>query len=350
MALKPIQSVPVGGWSGRRSEPGGAAYPSDVPPADSLDLPRRQSGNSPQGLTVTLLADYGLRAPAWFPSGAIVALLGESGVSPGSARAGISRLARRGVIESKRRGRSTAYRLTARAAAGLVSGGAAVASFTEQAETWDGYWTLVAFSLPQEGDARRRALRSRLRWIGCAPLYDGLWVSPTPLPDGASEDLVGEGLGSVTIFRARCLEILGPGGRDPLGAWDLDPVRERYELFVKEWGALRPRIRAGDLRGAEALRTRTVVMDTYRHFLSLDPRVPVRLMPRGWPRQRAREVFAEVYDGLLDVALEHVVEAVRTFDADERPYPAAHTVEDLRSGVLKGQAGTPAKASTRSAL
>jgi len=32
---------------------------------------------------------------------------------------------------------------------------------------------------------------------------------------------------------------------------------------------------------------RTEVMETYRRFVVLDPRLPMRLMPAGWPRERA---------------------------------------------------------------
>ena len=54
-------------------------YPDDG--AQSVRLPRRQSGNAPQGVAVTLLADYTLRTRRRLPSAAIVALLAESGVT-----------------------------------------------------------------------------------------------------------------------------------------------------------------------------------------------------------------------------------------------------------------------------
>ena len=38
-------------------------FPGDA--TDPVRLPRRQTGNSPQGLAVTLLADYTLRTRAW---------------------------------------------------------------------------------------------------------------------------------------------------------------------------------------------------------------------------------------------------------------------------------------------
>src|SRR4051812_6095252 len=77
-----------------------------------IRLPRRQSGNAPQGMTVTLRADYPLRAGASLPAAAIVALLGDAGVRPAGARNAISRLARRGVLEGTRQGRHSSYRPT----------------------------------------------------------------------------------------------------------------------------------------------------------------------------------------------------------------------------------------------
>ena len=55
-------------------------YPEEA--GRPVRLPRRQTGNSPQCLAVTLLADYTLRTRARLPSAAIVALLVESGITP----------------------------------------------------------------------------------------------------------------------------------------------------------------------------------------------------------------------------------------------------------------------------
>ena len=282
---------------------------------------------------MTLLADYGLRTRVWIPSGAIVELLGEFGVTPGGARAAISRLARKGMLESSRKGRLTAYRLAPDAAAGLAIGGAAIAALPSSAESWDGRWTLVAFSLPEAGDAPRRALRQRLRWLGFAPLYDALWVSPLAPVAGVREALRDAGSGAVTVFRARHVELDAAAGRAPLDAWDLAGISRQYGDFVARWSPLLPRIRTGGITGTEALRARTAVMDTYRHFLALDPLLPSRLMPPDWPRHPAREVFAAIYDGLLETALGHVRETVARFVDGAPPDLGAHTLADLLGGL-----------------
>lgn len=305
-------------------------FPNDV---SEVRFPRRQSGNAPQDLAVTLLADYTLRARDWLPSAAIMALLGESGVTLGGARTAISRLTRRGVLEGSRQGRKSSYRLTPAAAAHLSKGGSWVVSSAAAIQTWDGWWTLIAFSLPQEESTRRRVLRGRLRWAGYAPLYDGLWISPGTTTGDAQGLLAQVNLGAVTVFRAHHIEVTVSSGRNPIDAWDIRAIAAEYESFVRRWGSFLTGISAGRVTGAEAVRARTEVMDTYRRFPSLDPRLPLQLLPAGWLRQRAREVFAAVYDGLATAAEEHVRAVVARYADDTQLSIRAHTIADLLAGV-----------------
>ncbi len=309
----------------------------------SVRLPRRQAGNSPQGLAVTLLADYTLRTGGCLPSAAIVALLGESRVSPGGARTAISRLARRGVLEGSRNGRYSSYRLTEPAALSLSVGGNCILAFPARAEAWDGSWTLVAFTLPQDKGARRRALRTQLRWLGYAPLYDGFWVSPRDLNPTTMAELAEVDLGALTVFRARQVEMASLTRRDPLRAWDIADIARQYDSFVRQWSPLLARVRSGRVRGAEAVRARTRVMDTYRRFRFLDPQLPIREMPEGWLRLRARDVFVAVYDGLAAIAEEHVRTVASGFGADPQPGIRAHTSAELLAGVRHTPARTAAQ-------
>jgi phenylacetic acid degradation operon negative regulatory protein len=302
-------------------------------PARSVRLPRRQSGSAPQGMAVTLLADYTLRTRAWVPSAAIVALLAESGVSPTGSRAAISRLARRGVLDGRRHGRHSSYRLADSAAVNLSSGGSWIVASMAESEPWDGWWTLIAFSLPQDSSAQRQALRGQLRWLGYAPLYDGLWISPNDLGQKLRDQLGELTLGTMTVFRARHVELGATTGRDPLDAWDIAAIATQYRSFIRQWSSLLPRIRAGKVTGAKAVRARTEVMDTYRRFPVLDPRLPLRLLPPGWPRQPVRDVFAAVYDGLAEPAQEHVRAVVARYAGDAHPGIRAHTTADLLAGV-----------------
>jgi phenylacetic acid degradation operon negative regulatory protein len=298
----------------------------------SVRLPRRQSGNSPQGLAVTLLADYTLRTRARLPSAAMVALLGEAGVSDSGARTAISRLARRGVLEGYRHGRFSSYRLTPAAATFLSIGGSAIVS-PASTVPWDGQWTLIAFSLPQEEGARRRGLRSQLRWMGYAPLFDGLWISPRGLTEKTQALLAEVALGAMTVFRARHVELQAAVLRNPLDAWDTTAIARHYESFIGHWSPIQPRISTGRITGAEAVHARTEVMDTYRRLPILDPQLPAELLPPGWLREPARELFIAVYDGLAEPAQEHVRAVAGRYAESAVEGVRAHTVADLVAGL-----------------
>lgn len=296
-------------------------------------LPRTQSGNAPQELAVILIADYTFPARAWLPSAAIVALLAEFGVAEGAARTTISRLARRGALEGRRHGRHSSYRLTEEAASALWNGGSSIAAFTTHSDEWDGYWTLIAFSVPEEHSARRRALRTSLRWHGCAPLYDAVWVSPHPLAPAGRAELATLVPGKISMFRAQHLEVEGDAGRNPVQAWDLSGITGQYQAFIRRWRGLMPRIAAGGVTGAAAVRARSEVMNSYRRFPVLDPLLPIDLLPSGWPRARAREVCVAVYDGLAQAAQEHVRAVVARYDEEPRRDILAHTIAAMSAGI-----------------
>ena len=270
---------------------------------DGVDLPRPQSGAQPQHLIVTLVGDYWLGRPEHLPSAALVQLVGEFGVTGTSARAALSRLARRGVLVSSKRGRNTFYGLTAEAEHQLRLGGTRIVRFgLDEPEPGEGFWKVVVFSVPEDRRDVRHALRTRLRWQGFASRYDGVWISPRAVPDVARRILGELGVEDATVLRAKALHPPPGAPGHPLAAWDLDELRRQYEAFVAEFGPLRDRVRRGRVGAAEALVRRTAIMDQWRRFPLLDPELPPELMPPHWPRARAREIFADVYDALGPLA------------------------------------------------
>ncbi len=301
-------------------------FPDD---AATVRLPRQQAGSTAQNLAMTLVTDYTLRSRAWLPSASIVALLDEAGIGSSAARTAISRLSRRGVLESSRDGRNSSYRLTQPAIDNLTAGGAWIAGFATRADPWDGLWTLVSFSFPQEERSRRRALRVQLRWLGYAPLYDALWVCPDAPNPTVTDRLATMTAGTMTMFRAREVELAGRAGRSPIDAWDIAAIARRYDTFLRHWEPLLPRIRTGEVCGAAAVRARTEIMDAYRHFPIIDPQLPIELMPAHWPRAAARKVFVAVYDGLAGQAEEHVRTVVSRFTGSPSPQIGAHTTAEM---------------------
>ncbi len=263
-----------------------------------LQLPRSQVGSQPQHLLVTLLGDYFLDAPEFLPSGGLVSLLEEFAVTAAGARAALSRLARRGLLVGAKRGRHTAYRLAPGAAAVLRESARRAVEFGALERPWSGTWSIVSFSVPESKRQVRAALRARLRWLGFAPLYDGVWVSPHPPTDTLDEALSELGVDSASVF----VGVAREGGVPPLFAWDLEGLRAIYDDFIAEFADVRRRVGKGEVGAAEALVARTRVMDRWRAVPALDPDLPLELLGAGWPREHARALFIDVYVGLEAMA------------------------------------------------
>jgi phenylacetic acid degradation operon negative regulatory protein len=294
----------------------------------------------PPRLLLTLLGDYWWRRTESLPSAAIVALLAEFGVSDSAARAALSRLTRNGLLVTSRSGRRTFVQLSPRAADVLNDGARRIFSFGSGPSPWDGMWSLVAFSIPEEHRAARDELRKELRWLGFAPLYDGLWVSPRDHAGEVIGRLKSLGITTATAFRATALPL--PDGRPladgavpagaaaleiPARAWDLSGLRDRYQEFTTFAGLLRDQTVAGQVSVADALVARTRVMNEWRAFPALDPDLPDELLPPAWPRAAARELFIACYDLLGPLATRRVRQIIARYSPDLAGRAAYHNTE-----------------------
>ncbi|MCB2175357.1 MAG: hypothetical protein KQH57_06090 [Actinomycetales bacterium] len=264
---------------------------------DRPRLPRTRQG-SPPSLLLTLLGDYWWGRAEPLPSAALVELLADFGVSDVAARAALSRMVKHGLLATTRSGRNTFHGLTPRAQAVMRQGATTLVSFgAEDAEPWDGRWSVVAFSVPEANRSVREALRTRLRWLGFAPLYDALWVSPHPRHAEAIAELADLSVTAATAFVATAPELPTPTV-PPQSAWDLDGLAAMYRDFVAAWEPTHAALGRGTIDPVDALVRRTEVMDAWRAFPGLDPDLPPQLLPGDWPRPRARELFLDTYEGL----------------------------------------------------
>jgi phenylacetic acid degradation operon negative regulatory protein len=289
----------------------------------------------PPRLLLTLLGDYWWQRTEPLPSSAIVALLGEFGVSDSAARAALSRLTRNGLLVTSKTGRRTYSRLSSRAAAILDDGARRIFSFGAVNQPWDGMWSLVAFSIPEDNRAARDALRKQLRWLGFAPLYDALWVSPRDHAAEVIGSLQDLGIGTATAFRASSVPSVASV---PARAWDLDGLRSRYECFVEFAGRLRDAAASGQVPPMDALIARTRVMDEWRAFPGLDPDLPTELLPPAWPRAEAREMFIACYDLLGPLAARRVRQIITRYSPELAGRAAYHSSE-LKLSAAPGADG-----------
>jgi phenylacetic acid degradation operon negative regulatory protein len=308
--------------SSEQTGPGPAIYAGD-------EVPVTWSGGAvqrPPRLLLTLLGDYWWRRTEPLPSAALVALLAEFGVSDSAARAALSRLTRNQLLVTSRNGRRTVVRLSDRAARILDDGGSQIFSFGRASRPWDGLWSLVAFSIPEQNRAARDSLRKQLRWLGFASLYDGLWVSPRDHAIEVITLLAELGITTGTAFRASTVPGVSPDGL-PQCAWDLDRLQARYMAFIASTEHLRELTLAGRVPPVAALVARTQVMDEWRGFPELDPDLPGELLPEAWPRATAREMFTTTYDLLAPLAAHRVRQIIARYSPELAAHATHHSSE-----------------------
>ena len=257
----------------------------------------------PQDLVVTLLGTYVRPFGRTVWSGGLVMLLRDFGFSDGAARAALTRLVRRGLIERVRSGRLVHYRLTPRCERLLIEGDGRI--FTLGRLPADaGPWTVLWHQIPEDRRLERTRLGRRLRFLGFGSVQDSVWVSPH---DHSSEvvELVGDlGVGEfATVFVARAGGGLGLPAL-VTRAWDLSGLGARYDAFCSGFERyLAPETPV--MSDREAFLVRTRLMHLFRGFAQLDPELPDELAPLSGPRMRAADIFEALYTGLAAPSQRH---------------------------------------------
>lgn len=265
----------------------------------------------PQDLVFTLYGDF-LRQrqePVWV--GSLIRLLEPVGLTATNVRTVLSRMVGQGWLEAERGGRRAYYGLTERGRALLEAGARRIYEPPRQ-DRWDGEWTLLAYSIPEDRRALRDRLRVRLAWLGFGSLGNGLWVTPhdvrAEVASVADELEVGE---YVEVFRGAHV-----GGSEPrrlvAHLWSLEALNARYEAFVNRH--LGDCVRLGE-EGPDSVEplvaywTRFRLVHEYRQFPLVDPFLPRPLQPADWAGECALALFRHYHD-LLEPAADRFVDAV----------------------------------------
>ena len=113
----------------------------------------------PRHLIVTVYGFYARSDGSWLSVAALIRLLADVGVEEAAVRSAISRLKRRGILQSQRYGGAAGYQLSAGALAILREGDARI--FRRRRATLADSWLLAVFSVP-ETERHRRHVRALL--------------------------------------------------------------------------------------------------------------------------------------------------------------------------------------------
>lgn len=242
--------------------------------------------------------------------GTIIEVCAEVGISETLVRTAVSRLVAAGQLLGQRRGRRSFYRLTDTARAEFDAAARLIYGPPDPAR-----WRFVY--APETG---AEAWMAQLETRGFARLRPQMAVGPArgAVPPGllgfdASAD---DAAGLLPDFVAHL--------------WDLTPHRRAYEAFLARFDPVLSR--AAGLTDRDALTLRLLLVHDWRRALLADPRLPSSALPRDWPGQQARDLFAALY-----LALAHAAESriAARFEAVQGGIPDAGDAVAARLSSLR---------------
>ena len=265
------------------------------------EKPRQSTQVHPYTFIFSLYGHYVLPRGGEIWIGSLIRALAALDFSAEAVRTIVSRMKRKGFLQSRRLGRYSFYRLTDLGLKEVHWGGER--AFALPDERWDGHWTVVTYSVPEKYRDRRDALRRSLKWWGFGALAPGTWISPRPLPSEAEREWQALGVWAyLEVFRA---EHLGP--RDPrtlvTHAWpQLPTLKDRYRAYIAKYEPVLRRFEVGLLDDKECFAAHLRSLIDFVAITLEDPALPSVLLPEDWPRPTAQMLFKELKQALTEPA------------------------------------------------
>jgi phenylacetic acid degradation operon negative regulatory protein len=290
-------------------------------------------------LIYSLLSAYGSRRGGELPGAWFVAVLESLRHQPAGVRQALFRLARGGVLETRRAGRMIWYQLSSYGQAAIATG--AEKLFTPPQVSWDGYWTLVFYQFDTGSREAREHAREILELEGFALFGRGVYIHPHERTARVLKLLREAGLEDrATIFRARRLN----GETDSAlvaRLWDLRRLDRGYRRFVNLFGPLLDRPVAS-WSPAEAFAGRLALACDFLRTAWDDPGLPPALLPADWSGRAAREAAAQLYEKLLPGTLKHGDAIARQLGVAIPPVVLIPAADGRSDGILlSSQRKTP---------
>jgi phenylacetic acid degradation operon negative regulatory protein len=258
-----------------------------------------------QEMVFTLYGDY-IRhrgGEAW--TGNLIELLGLFGLSGQAVRSTLSRMSKKGWLESRRVGRHSFYSLTPKCLKLLEEGAQRI--FRPRRDPWDGRWHLLTYSIPESKRHLRRRLRQQLLWLGFGALHQATWISPRDLR--AEVEQVVNALGVRSYVEFFTAEHRGFASDEEIvtRCWDLKRLDDYYAAFIARYDPPfqehQARLMANDtLEPQECFMQRFMLIHEYRSSPYVDPNLPLELLPEDWLGERATQLFQQYHNLLVDEA------------------------------------------------
>lgn len=242
---------------------------------------------APQALLLAFLGMHLLWKPIAICGASVVEAFGWVGISRSATRSHLARMTDRGLLVRHKVGRKTYFSLTEHGTAVLEDGSRKVWRGVGDAD-WEGLWTSVAMSVPEDSRHLRHRARSRLSWAGFGSTPSGLWVAPRR-HDVASVLGPEFSAANMTVMVGR---VMPPTTDAALvnSAFAIEGIAERYVAFNRRWTDCD----AARIGPESAFAARMQLQAEWLSIARADPLLPSSLLPIEWPAAEAEKLFRVV--------------------------------------------------------
>lgn len=262
-----------------------------------------------QQLIVTIFGLYAREVGDSLPVSLLVRLMGELGVEAAGVRSSVSRLKRRGVLESIKSDGVASYGIVPERIDMFTEGDTRI--FSPSRSSMDDTWLLVVFSIPETMRAQRHVLRSELTQMGFGSVTSGVWIAPERIWARAKKQLDRLGLTPfIDFFNA---DHLAPAelAQKVSAWWDLDALDEMYTEFIAKYEGLKVKWDAleGDPskeNSHDAFAEYCPMMTEWRRLPYKDPGLPLEILPSNWKGVVAEKLFGDLHRVLRYPARDYV--------------------------------------------
>ncbi|MFH9618419.1 PaaX family transcriptional regulator C-terminal domain-containing protein [Streptomyces pratensis] len=259
-------------------------------------------------LITTLFGLYARGEANWLSVASLVRLMSDLGVEAPAVRSSVSRMKRRGILDSVRQEGRAGYSLADSTLGTIAEGDVRI--FERARATVEDGWILVVFSVPETERGKRHELRTCLTRLGFGNAAPGVWIAPANLATETRGTLERRGLsGYVDIFSGEHLAF-GDLRTKVSAWWDLDELTTMYAGFLRRHGPLADPSSWARATPREAFRAYVPMLTEWRRLPYRDPGIPLALLPSGWNGSTAGSLFDELDDILRDRARQHALTVI----------------------------------------
>lgn len=269
-------------------------------PASDLVHPRHQQ------LIMTIYGLYAREEGGALPVAALIRMLGDLGIEEAGVRSSVSRMKRRGILESRKDGATAQYALSPLSLQIIVEGDARIYS-PKRADVTD-RWLLIVFSIPETERGKRHTLRSQLTRMGFGAVAPGVWIAPAALYAETSNRLARLGLAPyVELFSVDNLTPKQMAAKVD-DWWDLPSLDALYQRFVEQYAPMSTswHSRIGEDASRQAFIDYVYMFTHWRRMPFLDPGLPLEFLPAQWSGVVAEQLFSDIHQAIGPLAHDYV--------------------------------------------